>query len=175
MRRARKPTLFVPTVKHMKATAGVLMLITAILPGCYRYVPVTVESVSPSETVRARVASGAGSDGTARPQEPRTLEGELLARDDAGFTLFVPAAVRQQGFFTENLRERVRVSSADVIGIERRELDRARTFVLLGAGTAAVVALVIETLSGETGGNTIDRTPPGPAPVRVPVFSLRVR
>jgi len=159
----------------MKLRAAVLAVSAASLVGCYTYAPVSIETVSPGETVRALLTPEArerlpvqvrGDDGM--------LEGRLLERDDGEVTLFVPTSVRQQGFFAEDLRERIMLSSADVLEVERRQLDRPRTYALVGVAGVAVVAIAIETLSGKTGGNTIDHTTPGPSASRIPLFRLRV-
>lgn len=159
----------------MKLRAAVLVLSAASMVGCYAYAPASLETIAPGETVRARLTPQArerlpaqvrGADGT--------LQGELLEHDDGGLTLFVPTAVRQEGFYAEDLHQRIMLSTADVVEVERRQLDRSRTYALIGVAGAAVVAVAIETLSGKTGGNTIDHTNPGPSASRIPLFRLRV-
>jgi hypothetical protein len=160
----------------MKRCLPLWAVVVAAMPGCYSFVPVGVEAVSPGENVRARItAEASGKLPEAVPSDNRLVEGELLERRDDGFTLFVPTTVRQQGFYSESLHERVWLSSADVIDLERRELDRPRTYVLAGVGAAAVVAIALKTLTGKTGGNTIDRTDQGPSANLIPLFTIRTR
>jgi len=156
---------------------GVMLALGAVFAmGCYTYVPVEVGTIAPGESVRARLSSEAVDQLPPTVQgEGRFLEGELLDRDSDGFTLFVSSAVRQQGFYAQSLRERVRLTESDVIELERRQLNRSQTYVLVGAGAAAVTAIAIQTLSGKTGGNTIDPTVPGPSASRILLFSVGVR
>ncbi len=160
----------------MKLRVAVMALAAASLAGCYTYAPVSIEAVSLGETVRARLTPEARARLPAQVRgDDGTLEGELLDRDGGALTLFVPTAVRQQGFFAEDLHERVRLPSADVVEVRRRQLDRPRTYALAAAGGAAVIGIAIETLTGKTGGNTIDRTTPGPSAARIPFFILHIR
>lgn len=153
-------------------TSGVL--IAASLTGCYSYTPVGVEAVAPGESVRARITPEAtGKLPETIAADEWRVEGEFLERDGGGFTLFVPTTVVRQGFFEQDLHERVRLSPGDVIELERRELDRSRTYVMAGVAAAAVVGIVVKTLTGKTGGNTIDRTDQGPAASLIQLFSIR--
>lgn len=153
------------------------MLAGAVLSGCYSYVPVRVDAVRPGESVRARLSEDALArlPGAVREQGRRDVEGEVLDRDPQVLLLSVPAAARQQGFYVENLHERLRLGLGDVVEVERRQLDRSRTVLLVGAGASAVAAVALQTLSGSTGGNTIDRTNPGPSADRIPLLVLRIR
>ncbi len=160
----------------MKLRATVLALTTASQVACYTYTPVRIDAISPGETVRARLTAEASERLPAPVRaDDGTLEGELLDRDGGGVTLFVESAVRQRGFFAEDLHERVSLSQADVLGVERRQLDRGRTWALGGVVGVAVVSLAIRTLSGKAGGNTIDHTDGGPSASLIPLVTLRIR
>lgn len=159
----------------MKLLALLLAIAALSLGGCYAYSPVGVEAVSPGENVRARLTIEATESLPATVQgEGRSLEGQLLERDDSGLTLFVPTAVRQRGFYSESLHERVRLGTSDVVELERRELDRPRTYLVAGVAATVVGAIAVQVLSGKTGGNTIDRTDQGPAASVLPLFRIRI-
>ena len=151
-------------------------LIAGVLTACYTYAPATVETVSPGEDVRARITPTATESLPVglRPEDG-VLKGELLDRDDGTLTLFVSAADRQEGFFTEDLRQRVNVSASDIVVLERRTLNKSRTYFATGVGIAVVTAVSLRILSGKAGGNTIDRPDPGPSATRIPLFILHHR
>jgi hypothetical protein len=158
----------------MKLPVPILALTIASLAGCYSYVPAGIESVSPGETVRARLTSEATDRlPVAVRGDGQSVSGELLARDGGEVILFLPSMVRQQGFFAEKLHERVSLSYSDVIELERKVLDHPRTYMMLGVATAAVTAIAIKVFTGKTGGNTIDRTDDGPAANLIPLFRIR--
>lgn len=159
----------------MNIRLAALLAVTAAMAGCYTYVPVNADAVSPGETVRARLTLRAREQVGARAAQDGELEGKLLERQDRSLTLFVPAARRQRGFFSEELHERVHLDRSDVIELERRQLDRPKTYVLSGVAAAVVLGIAIETLTGKTGGNTIDRTDPGPSAAVIPLFTFGIR
>jgi len=159
----------------MKLSAAVLGVSSAFLLGCYTYTPVRIESVSPGEKVRARLTPEARERLPAQVRgDDGTLEGELLEHDGDGLALFVPTVVRQQGFYAEDLHQRIVLSAADVVELERRQLNRPRTYLASGVAGAAVAGLAAWTLTGKTGGSTIDHTDPGPSASRIPLIRLRI-
>lgn len=160
----------------MKLRESIMVLLAGALVGCYTYAPVNMEVVPPGTTVRARLTLEArerlpdrvrGDDGT--------LEGELLDLENGALTLSVPTAVRREGFYQEDLHERIVLGAADVVDVERRTLNRPRTYALAGVVGAAVLGIAVRTLSGKTGGGTIDRTDPGPSANLIPLYSIRIR
>jgi len=160
----------------MKRRESILVLACGTLLGCYSYTPVPIETVHPGITVRARLTREAQDRLPDRVRgDKEMLEGELVDRAGGALTLSVPMAVRRQGFYAEDLHERVVLAPADVVDVERRTLDRRRTYALTGVVGAAVLGVAIRTLSGKTGGNTIDRTDPGPSANIIPIFSLPIR
>jgi hypothetical protein len=159
----------------MRLRAAVLAVTSASLFGCYSYTPVRVQSVSPGETVRARLTPEAREKLPAQVRgDDGTLEGELLEQDGGGLVLFVPTVVRQEGFYAEDLHQRVVLSAADVVEVERRQLNRPRTYLAGGVVGAAVAGLAAWTLTGKTGGSTIDHTDQGPSANRIPLIRLRI-
>ncbi len=150
--------------------------LVALIPlaGCHVYAPTGMGEVTPGETVRLRLTS-TGEErlpATIQPGADRFLEGEIVERDGSEVTLAVVATARQRGFFTEQLRERVRLEIGEALEVERRVLDRPRTVVLLVAAGAVVTTAVIQVFTGKTGGNTIDRTDPGPSAARILLLRL---
>ena len=86
----------------------------------------------------------------------------------------MPSAVRQEGFYAQNLHESIRLAPSDVLDLERRSLNQGRTYLALGVGTAALAGIALKVFTGKTGGSTIDRTDQGPAPNVIPLFKIRI-
>lgn len=153
----------------MSARWLVLALAVAPLAACHTYAPTGVGEVSPGQTVRVRLtpAGEARLPATVVVDPTRFLEGEIVDREGGEITLAVVAAARQRGFFSEDLHERVRLELAETVEVERRELDRPRTYALLAAAGVVVTTAIVQVFTGKTGGNTIDRTDQGPAAARI--------
>lgn len=163
---------------NARRSAPVLGAIVALVPlgGCHTYAPTPLAEVGPGQTVRVRMTPAAEDrlPGTVLQEPARFVEGEVVEREGEEITLAVVAGARQRGFFTEELRERVRFELGEGVEMERRELDRPRTAALLIATGAVVTAAIVQVFTGSTGGNTIDRTDQGPAASRIPLLRFRL-
>ena len=152
-----------------------LMLLVA---GCYGYTGASLDSVRVGEPVRARI-SGA----QAERLEPilgntgRTIEGQLLEKDDSGIVVAVASPVSSEGSATVlRAYQRVAVSRADLQEVEIRHLDRARTTIaIVGATAAAAVAFaavsqIVQLGSGGNRSNTNkNRVPIAVTIIRIPL------
>jgi hypothetical protein len=118
-----------------------LLLPLFVLQGCYSHVPVALESVPAGARVRARVsATEAERLEGVLGGERRTVGGVYRGREGAGLLLELPAVTGPTG---QRLTQRVSVSGDQVVEIELRRLDRARTYGLVAALTAVGSALAI--------------------------------
>lgn len=152
----------------------VSIVLIASIAGCYSYVPAEPGRIPPRSDVRAYVTAGqAARLDPLVVRDERIVEGELLENGAADLLLLVPVARDVPGARVESLHQRVLVSSADIVQLERRRLDRTRTGLLIAGGAALVGGVLITQLTGDSGGNT---SMPGPSPPenRIPV-GLRVR
>ncbi len=164
--------------KASMGIGGILWAAAAVVltSGCYSYAPVSLESVSPGQEIRARI-SAQGSD-RIREQlqtESREIEGEVLSRENGQVLLNVTAALRQVGFRFEPLQQRVLLTEDELLELERKELDRRKTyFVAAGVGVAVGTALFV-VLEGRAGGGT--KQPPigGPSDDRFVILSIPFR
>jgi hypothetical protein len=134
---------------------------TLALSGCYKYVPTRLDLTPVDERVRLVVspagatdlAAVGGVDGAVPTVEGRFAgleDGTLLMRVPVGNGLMTPGAV--------SLDQMIRVPSEEIISIERREIDRARTGLLLAGalGGAVIVVLRIMEASGQRSDPPID-------------------
>lgn len=150
-----------------------VVLITSIA-GCYSYVPAEPGRIPPRSDVRAYVTADQASrlDPLVVRGE-RVVEGELLENGAADLLLLVPVSRDIPGARVESLHQRVLVSSADIVQLELRRLDRTRTGLLIAGGAALIGGVLITQLTGDSGGGTVE-PPPVPPENRIPV-GLRVR
>lgn len=152
-----------------------LIGILGLLAGCYTYVPINAETVAPPLRVRAylspeaaeRVAPVVGGVHSA-------VDGRLVEAAGRSFYLEVTSAYVQQGMRTETLSQRLLLAPEDIVSLQRRELDRTRTYLLAGAGAAAVGALIYTAVSGEAGGSTTQPPSGGGSEVRNPLPLLSI-
>ncbi len=124
--------------------------LTLVLAGCYRYMPVRLEDVPVGKDVRAHLSSAAESRlAELVPISGRVVEGVVLQTSSSVFVLHVPVITSMQrgDMF---LRQRIDLSPEEIAGLELKELDHARTGMLVGAVGIGVLALVIKVLLGQT-------------------------
>lgn len=136
-----KPKPLLPTF------AAALVLSTAT--GCFNYVPAEIGAVPPGESVRLfltregvdAVNEGGADEALSFVSEP-VLSGEFVRRTGDDLFLRVPTVRRQVGFHTSQLGQDLRIPTSEIVQIERQELSRAKTGLLVG-GTAAVITGLI--------------------------------
>jgi hypothetical protein len=157
--------------KHFARAAAVVPLALSAA-GCFHYAYVPVAQAPVGGDVRVHVSE----PGFARLNESRrddvplrspTIEGRLVSATARELLVSVSVPAPINAAPAVELHQRVMIPVADVLQVERRELDRTKT-TLLGVGTAAIVAaIIVRSVSGTFGGTT---TEPGPQPgeVRVP-------
>ncbi len=161
---------------RLRGAGSAALLSSLALGGCYSHFPVEEGSLAPRQEVRVWLnAEGKAAVAPILGSEVTSLEGTVVRADPSGLALEVPAGVRQAGFHSELLRQEIVLRRAQMTMLQRRELDRARTAILVtGAGTAlAAVAWVA--MTGWTGASSDHPSGDDPPQVRVPIFFIPVR
>jgi hypothetical protein len=154
----------------MRRLLPVLMVLSVPMSGCYRYVAARAGAVPAGTEVRLHLSQEAATRvepviGTGLQQVDGTLEQWAT---EVVLGVRVPTA---EGAVDRGLRNRVVFTPAEVIAIEVREKDRAKTYLLTGALTAVGVGAVIAAISGVFGGSQ-NTDPPVEEDSRVPVFRV---
>lgn len=150
------------------------LLPLALCLGCYSYRPAPVETLAPGDQVRVLVSrelTDALRD--AIPGDARRVEGQVVQPGDT-LLLEVAAGVRQVGFHSRTLTQRLGLPRDAVLDVERRRLDRTRTLAVSATAGLVVGAITWKILSGETGGY-VNVGPGGPREIVVPLLSVPVR
>ncbi len=133
--------------------------------GCFSYVPTEIGAVPPGESVRLfltregvdAVNQGGAEDALSAILDP-VLSGEFVRQTDADLFLRVPTVRRQVGFHSAQLGQDVRIPASEIVQIERRQLNKAGTGLLIGGAAAAFTGLVVFILNDAR--QTTDTTEP---------------
>lgn len=148
------------------ARTAVLSWVAAstLTTGCYRYVPGPQAILGVGEEVRVRLTSDGsavmvplvGADVTA-------IGGRVIARSDTAYALTVGETLKRAGETAVWNGEPVTVPVTAIAGVDRRVVDKRKTFLVSGLAVAAgaLAAVVISAVSGggSTGSDT-GTTPP---------------
>jgi hypothetical protein len=148
----------------------------AALVGCYTYQPIAPAAAPPGTEVRA-VITGAASDRVAPligSLDTRVLVGNVIENANGTMTLEVPTgAMPNVAETVVRLHARVPIVPTDLVGLERRTLDKGRTALLVGgiaAGVATGVGLALKAAADPAPG----KLPTDPPPInRIPLFQIR--
>lgn len=159
----------------MNKATGFLALFTAILTlGCYKHIPVDLDAVPLGTQVRALLTTEGRIGVRMRAGlVVESLKGTLVQRN--ADTLMI--AVRWVGPWSDHGRRpsvirRVKVPRAHVAHLDRRELDKVKTYGLLGGIAAAgAIGTYLVFRPKEPGGGPL--VPPVQPEESVEVVSLR--
>ncbi len=142
--------------------------------GCYSYTAAQPASIAPGVTVRARITPAAGERiapllGTT----PRMLTGKLISDLRDTLIIEVPAVMAAEvGSTVQTLHQRVSGPRSEIVFLEIRELNRTRTYGLVGAAALILGWVLFDVLKGEPGAENLPGG--GGEDNRVPVFQ-RIR
>jgi len=163
--------------RYARATRqGAVMLLLVLAAGCFHYTQVPLAQANIGRDIRVHLTDSGytrlqQSAGDQLPQLRKTLEGPLVAANGERLLIAVPVytdgpTVRQ------TLQQRLAIPVSDVLGLERKSLDKRKT-ALIGAGVgAALIAFIAYYVSGEFGGTTGPFPEPGPTEIIQLVFRL---
>jgi hypothetical protein len=146
------------------------LMVLLFTTGCYRYVPARTGAVPEGTEVRLHVTPEA-----AARVEPvvgsslQQVDGQLERwGEEVVLAVRVPSG---DGAIERDLRNRIILAPGEVIAVEVRERDRARTAILTAGLTAVGVGAVVAAISGVFGG-TQNTDPPVEEDARVPIFRV---
>ena len=152
-----------------RATISLCVTLLA-LPGCYTYRPATLEAVPTGAAMRGLLATEAriGLEDRLRLRFD-FVSGTLVERHADSLLLEVRTLSAADG---RPLFQRVALANADVLRVDIKRLDKART-IALAAGLATLAVLTVatgfwSTGIGDGGGGGGNEAPPvgGPGPLR---------
>lgn len=143
--------------------AVVLALAMVVLSGCHSYRPMLESDPVPGDRVRVRLSSEAASDVSRLVNSPvASVSGTVMAVQTDSLTLNASWGAIFAGTRFAARRDTLTFERTDLLQIERRELSRGRSAVVLGALAAMAIALY-RTFGG--GGDPSSLPEPGNPPV----------
>ncbi|MEP6492117.1 MAG: hypothetical protein ABJF01_05540 [bacterium] len=146
-----------------------------LLVGCYTYTPIEPAAVPAGVEVRARI-TGAASDRVAPllgSFNTRELVGNVVENNGGAIVLQVPmGAMPNVAELIVPMQTRIPLAAADMVSLERRKVDVARTSIFVGAIVAGVALGAVAALRAGGEGDA-GKGPPEPPPVtRIPIWRL---
>jgi len=149
--------MLVPSVDRLVTALRWLTIggLLATSAACYRYVPTTMEAVQAGDHIRAMLSAEAQQDLQDRVGlDLRILDGQLLEDGDQ-VVVSVPTVKLESSFGAQSLHQNIDVPRRDIVRVDVRQLDKVRTYGLIGLGVG-VVALVSVKAFGESGPGSPD-------------------
>ncbi len=160
-------TLFVRRGARLsRAAVAVCLGATA---GCYRYVPVPVTELEPDMAVRMQLSAVAvdrlrtESDSLSRLLDGFNVSGTVSRLESDTVQLAVPTSYMEANVRLKTQVHPLTLVRSDVLRVESRRLDRARTTVIgvgLGVAVVASVAYVLNKGGKSTGSTPNPVDPP---------------
>ena len=156
-------------------TAVVAVLVTA---GCYHYEVVPLAELQPGMEVRTRLSADAAERARRNRDTPAgmldgfTVRGQVARVSADSLQLTIPTSVSEGGYRSSVLTQDILLPSADVVGVEVREVDKVKTG-LLSAGVGLAAFFIVRQAQG--GGQALGKPSGGGGPPenRVPIgFSI---
>jgi hypothetical protein len=146
--------------------------LAAPMAGCYKYVPVELESVPLGTSVRAHLNSeGQASLAERALMKKETLQGTLVQRDNGTVYFDVRSSSGSSQLGSNlDLHQRIDVPAEHIIRVDERRIDGLKTGVTVGGIAALSIGAVYLALRGEPSSTTV--FPPGPEESMSGVFTL---
>jgi len=153
------------------------LLIAAALvqaAACYTYTGVPLADLRPGLDVRAHLTGVAvdrlrrGDAATALAVRDFTVSGEVIVATPDSVVLSSTSTVFDSGYRGSDITRQIVLMHGDVDGAEARTMNRTKTAVALGAGSAALAVAIVRWRNGgfALGGG---RSSGGPAELRLPI------
>jgi hypothetical protein len=148
-----------------RAARTAALLPTLLGAACFQYVPILPAEAPVGKEVRLHLTDA----GLARlrdtlggqvPRLGKTIEGPLIASQGQRLLVGVPAWSRPESP-RDGFQQRVSISVSDLLGVERKKLDKRKTSLIVTAAGVALGAFVVAHTSGVFGGTTGPYPEPG--------------
>lgn len=117
--------------------------------GCYRYVPTTMEAVQAGDHVRAVLSPEAQRDLQDRVgMDLSILDGKLLEDNGDQVVVSVPTVKLESAFGAQSLHQNIDVSRGQIARVDVRQLDKFRTYGLIGIGAGVIAVATVKAFAG---------------------------
>ena len=132
---------------------SLLLTASALLSGCFTYMPIEPGQVEPGVDVRARVSPAAGARiaPLLGATEARRLDGKVITRAADTLIVEVPTVIVDTREFGRTPNQRISIARGDLVELEVRKLDRLKTGAIVGGAAVALGVTLVKLLKGEPG------------------------
>jgi len=152
-------------------TIGTLL---AAALGCYRYVPTTLDAVQAGDHVRAVLSPEAQRDLQDRVGiDVSILEGKLLDDGDR-VVVSMPTVKLASAFGAQSLHQNIDVQRGQIARVDVRQLDKFRTFGLIGIGAGVITFATVKAFAGGEPGSPNGQNGDPPEHIHGVLFSVPV-
>lgn len=147
---------------------------SVVLGGCYTQQPVRSTELPTGMTIVVSITDAGRSALAERMgQDITSVQGRLIQKDSAGYTLAVQEVVSQRGGTQVWSGERVQIRNEYVNQAKERRFSRSRTGLVVGAVIGAVAILASQGLIGDFTGDDSKPPPDSVAQIKIPLFHKR--
>jgi hypothetical protein len=139
---------------RMSSMRHLLLGAIPLLASCYSYTPLKIGDVREGEDIRVRVNATYAKqlEPLLGLQDARVVAGALIKNLPDTLIVEVPTVVRADiGNATQTLRQRVSIPRNELVDLEMRTLDRARTGTLVAVATVGITVLIVKSLRKDPG------------------------
>jgi hypothetical protein len=155
-----------------RVLAALTLLVTT---GCYSYVPAEFETVPIGQGVRVflsrdgvtRLRELGGDQIPGASSDQPVVQGTLVRRSAADFSILIPVTSRQVGFLQNELGQQVTLPVADAVQVQRREVSQVKTGLALAGSTAAIAFVIVSIIKGAR--QPVDNPQEQPVDIRIPL------
>lgn len=157
----------------IKRAVALTLCCTFLLSACYSYQPVEPGDLHPDMEVRARI-TGVQADelGDGILTDDRTLEGTVVEAGSDDLLMDVPTGTLERRGRVETLSQRVRLQTSEIVALDQRRQDRAKTTALVAAGVGVAAVAVILGLNATSSNTNPGPGGGGPQDARIPLFRI---
>lgn len=146
----------------------------AAASGCYTFQPADLDELSPGTAVRLRLSPESAEQlQEVRLTEERLMDGSFVERRGDRWVFSTPVVGFDPATGGRALNQVVALEAEGIRDVELKQLDRARTGMVVGAGLAVVSYFIVSQLQDGAGSQS------GPEPglpesprVRIPLLTL---
>ena len=137
---------------------GLVLIVLALSSmGCFRHVPVQVETTAPGESVRVlttRRGAAELADISDLSDDAPIIDGTFVGVEGQELLLRVPVGRRQEGFISRDINQTIRIPTDEIVSFRLKELDKASTAFVVAGGVGlatAIVAFILQPHGRQTG------------------------
>lgn len=135
-----------------------MALAPILLSGCFNYIPAEIGAIPEGSRVRAQLTSEGTADVLRRTgRERTTIDGKLVERRGNSVVFSVRQVFSSESGTGSALMQHLDVQRQHLGTVERKEIDGAKTTLLIAGGSVALGAAAFLTVRGDA----VSSSPPG--------------